>query len=100
MFLYKKIATALDVSFSDIFIINNLENINSIDKLITEKVQLIEQLDNKQKESIISIIDMAIYNIKQKLTIQRRVFEKILQGDKDFKEGKGRKITTKELNNL
>jgi len=26
--------------------------------------------------------------------------EKILQGDKDFKEGKGRKITTEELNNL
>ena len=65
----EKIATALGVSLSDIFTDNNLENINSIDKSIIEKVQLIEQLDNKQKESIFSIIDMAIYNIKLKQTL-------------------------------
>lgn len=48
---------------------SSLENINSIDKSIIEKVQLIEQLDDKQKESIFSIIDMAIYNIKLKQTL-------------------------------
>jgi phage terminase large subunit len=46
-----------------------LENINSIDKSIIEKVQLIEQLEDKQKESIFNIIDMAIYNLKLKQTL-------------------------------
>lgn len=63
----EKIASALGVSLVDIFTQeNNIENTNSIDKSIIEKVQLIEQLDNKQKESIFSSIDMAIYNIKLK----------------------------------
>ena len=58
------------VSLVDIFTQeSNLDNINSIDKSIIEKVQLIEQLDDKQKESIFSIIDMAIYNIKLKQTL-------------------------------
>ncbi len=66
----EKIANALGVSLADIFTQeNSLENINSIDKSIIEKVQLIEQLDDKQKESIFSIIDMAIYNIKLKQTL-------------------------------
>ena len=66
----EKIANALGVSLVDIFTQeNSLENINSIDKSIIEKVQLIEQLDDKQKESIFSIIDMAIYNIKLKQTL-------------------------------
>ncbi|MFP3832257.1 hypothetical protein [Chryseobacterium sp. SIMBA_028] len=34
-----------------------------------EKVQLIEQLDEKQKESIFNIIDMALYNLKLKKTL-------------------------------
>ena len=38
-------------------------------KSIVEKVQLIEQLDEKQKQSIFSIIDMAIYNVKLKQTL-------------------------------
>lgn len=66
----EKIANALGVSLVDIFTEdNNLDDINSIDKSIMEKVQLIEQLDDKQKESIFSIIDMAIYNLKLKQTL-------------------------------
>jgi transcriptional regulator with XRE-family HTH domain len=66
----EKIANALGVSLADIFTQeNSLENINSIDKSIVEKVELIEQLDEKQRESIFSIIDMAIYNIKLKQTL-------------------------------
>ena len=66
----EKIANALGISLSDIFTEeSNLDNINSIDKSIIEKVQLIEQLDDKQKESIFSIIDMAIYNLKLKQTL-------------------------------
>jgi transcriptional regulator with XRE-family HTH domain len=66
----EKIANALGVSLVDIFTQeSNLDNINSIDKSIIEKVQLIEQLDDKQKESIFSIIDMAIYNVKLKQTL-------------------------------
>ena len=33
------------------------------------QVELIEQLDGKQKETIFSIIDMAMYNIKPKQTL-------------------------------
>ena len=66
----EKIANALGISLADIFTQeNDLEHINSIDKSIIEKVQLIELLDEKQKESIFSIIDMAIYNIKLKQTL-------------------------------
>lgn len=66
----EKIANALGISLADIFTQeNSLENINSIDKSIVEKVQLIEQLDEKQKQSIFSIIDMAIYNVKLKQTL-------------------------------
>jgi len=43
----EKIDSALGVSLVDIFTQeNNIENTNSIDKSIIEKVQLIEQLDN------------------------------------------------------
>jgi hypothetical protein len=38
-------------------------------KFIIEKIQLIEQLDDKQKESIFSIIDMPTYNLKLKQTL-------------------------------
>lgn len=66
----EKIAGALGVSLANIFTQeNNLDPVNSIDKSIIEKVQLIEQLDDKQKESIFSIIDMAVYNLKLKKTL-------------------------------
>ncbi|MFP3803421.1 hypothetical protein, partial [Paraburkholderia sp. SIMBA_027] len=51
----------------DKFIVNS--DIDSLNKSVVEKVQLIEQLDEKQKESIFNIIDMALYNLKLKKTL-------------------------------
>lgn len=48
---------------------NVFSEIDSLNKSIVEKVQLIEQLDEKQKESIFNIIDMALYNLKLKKTL-------------------------------
>lgn len=44
-------------------------DINSPNKSIVEKVQLMEQLEEEQKESIFNIIDMALYNLKLKKTL-------------------------------
>lgn len=72
----EKIANALGVSLASIFTQeDNLDPINSIDKSIIEKVQLIEQLDDKQKESIFNIIDMAIYNLKRRF-LMRWIYKK------------------------
>jgi len=66
----ERIAKALEVELADIFNSDKLfSDINSLDKTVVEKVQLIEQLDENQKKSIFSIIDMAIYNIKLKQTL-------------------------------
>lgn len=66
----EKIAKALDIDIADIFNSNKLiANIDSFDKSLVEKIQLIEQLEENQKKSIFSIIDMAIYNIKLKQTL-------------------------------
>lgn len=66
----EKIANALGVSIADIVNSENVfSDIDSLNKSVVEKVQLIEQLDEKQKESIFSIIDMALYNLKLKKTL-------------------------------
>ncbi len=66
----EKIANALGVSIADIVNSDNVfSEIDSLNKSVIEKVQLIEQLDDKQKESIFSIIDMALYNLKLKKTL-------------------------------
>jgi transcriptional regulator with XRE-family HTH domain len=66
----EKIAKALGVDISAVFSDENINaDIDSLNKSVVEKVQMIEQLDSKQKESIFSIIDMAIYNIKLKQTL-------------------------------
>lgn len=66
----EKIAKALGVDIADIFNSNKvISDIDSFDKSLVEKIQLIEQLEENQKKSIFSIIDMAIYNIKLKQTL-------------------------------
>lgn len=66
----EKIANALGVSIADIVNSDNVfSEIDSLNKSVIEKVQLIEQLDEKQKESIFNIIDMALYNLKLKKTL-------------------------------
>jgi hypothetical protein len=46
-----------------------ITDVNSLNKSVVEKVQLIEQLEENQTKSIFSIIDMAVYNIKLKQTL-------------------------------
>jgi len=66
----EKIANALGVNLADIINSENVfSDIDSLNKSVIEKVQLIEQLDDKQKESIFNIIDMALYNLKLKQTL-------------------------------
>jgi len=66
----EKIANALGVSIADMLNSDDVfSDIDSLNKSVIEKVQLIEQLDEKQKESIFNIIDMALYNLKLKKTL-------------------------------
>ena len=66
----ERIAKALCVDVADIFNSDKIfSDVNSLNKTVVEKVQLIEQLEDNQKKSIFSIIDMAIYNIKLKQTL-------------------------------
>lgn len=58
------------MDIADIFNSNKvITDIDSFDKTLVEKIQLIEQLEENQKKSIFSIIDMAVYNIKLKQTL-------------------------------
>lgn len=54
----EKIAKALHIKVSDLLIAEDIfKDVNSLDKTLVEKVQLIEQLDDNEKKSIFSIID-------------------------------------------
>jgi transcriptional regulator with XRE-family HTH domain len=51
----EKISAALGVSLSELFQSDEIfKDINSIDKTIMEKIKLIEQLDDQEKNSILS----------------------------------------------
>lgn len=66
----ERIANALGVDIVAIFNSDKIiADINSFDKTLVEKMQLMEQLEENQRKSIFSIIDMAIYNIKLKQTL-------------------------------
>ena len=65
-----KIANALGISTEELFAANKVfKEISSFDKSLVEKMQMVEQLEENQKKSIISIIDMAGYTIKLKQTL-------------------------------
>ncbi|HBH25152.1 MAG TPA: XRE family transcriptional regulator [Cytophagales bacterium] len=54
----EKISAALGVSLSELFQSDEIfKDINSIDKTIMEKIKLIEQLDDQEKNSLFNIID-------------------------------------------
>lgn len=40
------------------------------------------------------------FEVSKDISYNREFVAKILQGDKDYEEGKGRKVTIDELNNL
>lgn len=71
--ILSKIADALSVDMLDFFKDDNAFDINSYEKSIVEKIQLIEQLDDKQKNSIFTFIDTAISNKRMKDNLQAMV---------------------------
>jgi transcriptional regulator with XRE-family HTH domain len=57
----EKISAALGVSLSELFQSDEIfKDINSIDKTIMEKIKLIEQLDDQEKNSLFNIIDWTL----------------------------------------
>jgi transcriptional regulator with XRE-family HTH domain len=66
----EKIAKALDIEIHELFIADNIfKEINSVDKTLMEKIQLIEQLDDKEKNSIFNIVDGLFAKKKLKDTL-------------------------------
>lgn len=54
----EKIAKALGVELSELFACDEIfRDINSVDKTMMEKINLLEQLDEKERESVFNIID-------------------------------------------
>lgn len=51
-------------------------------------------------EGFLNDLKVPFEKIKDKSPYNPEFVEKILQGDKDLKQGKGRKVTIEELNNL
>jgi transcriptional regulator with XRE-family HTH domain len=62
----EKIAEALGVKIPDFFTEENHLDVNSYDKNLIDKLRLIEELEENEKKSIFSIIDIAI--TKKRLT--------------------------------
>ena len=66
----EKIAKALNVEVYELFIADEIfKDVNSVDKTLMEKIQLIEQLDEKEKNSIFNIIDGLFSKKKLKDTL-------------------------------
>jgi transcriptional regulator with XRE-family HTH domain len=62
----EKIATALGVTLSELFAENDpLKEVNSTDRTLIEKVQMIEKLEEEEKKTIYTILDAFVS--KQKL---------------------------------
>jgi len=65
-----KIAKAIGVELSKLFAADDtFKDINSYDKSLMEKLQLLEQLDEDEKQSIFKIIDGLISKKKLKETL-------------------------------
>lgn len=62
-----KIANALDLSLSDFFKADEIfGEVNSYDKTLVEKLRLLDTLDNKEKQSIYTLIDSLVSKKKLK----------------------------------
>jgi len=66
----EKIAKAIGIDISELFADNDpLADVNSIDKSVMEKLQLLEQLDEEEKKSVFKIIDGLVSKKKLKDTL-------------------------------
>jgi transcriptional regulator with XRE-family HTH domain len=65
----EKIAAALDIQISELFGTGQVREVNSYDKSLLEKVQLLEQLEEEEKKSVFNIIDGLIYKKRLKDTL-------------------------------
>ena len=65
----EKIAEALGVDISELFSKAKPVDINTYDKNVVEKLQLLDELEEVEKKSIFNIIDMAISKKRLKDTL-------------------------------
>jgi len=61
-----KIAKALGISLADLFALDDLKEVHSHDKTLMEKVSLMEDLDDKEKETIYNMLDAFVSKKKLK----------------------------------
>ncbi len=61
-----KIAKALGISLADLFVLDDLKEVQSQDKTLMEKVSLMEELDDKEKETIYNMLDAFVSKKKLK----------------------------------
>ncbi|EAY24073.1 helix-turn-helix domain-containing protein [Microscilla marina] len=66
----EKICKALNIEVAELFVSDQLfKNVDSLDKSLVEKVHLLEQLDESEKQSIFQIIDSLIIKKRLKDTL-------------------------------
>ena len=65
----ERIAKALGVKLSDLFTEDGLQDINSQDATVMEKVKLIENLSEEEKQTIFTILDAFVGKKKLKDTL-------------------------------
>ncbi len=66
----EKIADALEISLEQLFTAEQtFKDINSFDKSLVEKMQMVEQLEDIEKKSVYSIIDALVNKHKLKIAL-------------------------------
>lgn len=67
-----KIAKAMDIELFELFNPNNnaITDVNSVDKSLMEKLNLIEQLDKKEKQAFFAVLDAFVSKKKLKDALQ------------------------------
>ncbi len=70
-----KIAESLDIKISDLFNDELAIDINSYDKNVVDKIRLIDELEDIEKKSIFTIIDIAISRKRMKDNLQQMIIQ-------------------------
>lgn len=64
--MVERIANVLEVDLNELFSANELKEINSYDKTILEKINLLEQLEPTEKSAFYTMLDALITKKKLK----------------------------------